>query len=256
MLAQRYFEESFALLEQLKSEQLPRIEEAAKLIAEAVAAGHTFYAWGGPHSSLPVQDIFWRAGGSLLVNAVFTPGLSLEDGPIRLTTAIERAEGVGQACFAEIGAEPGDVILLVSTSGRNAFPVEMAMAARDAGLKVIALTSMRYTEAVESRHKSGRKLYEFADVILDNLTVPGDARLEADQLPAPVGPTSGWVGCFILQALMVAVAEQLAEKGIEPPIYLAYNTEGREDYRARIETLRRTHGTRFGGVYSPKRAQK
>ncbi|MCZ7545450.1 MAG: sugar isomerase domain-containing protein [Anaerolineae bacterium] len=153
----------------------------------------------------------------------------------------------------EIGAEPGDVILLVSTSGRNAVPVEMAMAAREAGLKVIAVTSMAYTQAVTSRHSSGRKMYEFADVILDNLTVPGDARLTDERLPAPVGPTSGWVGCFVLQALMVAVAEKLAEKGIEPPTYLAYNTEGREDYRDRVERLRRTHATRFGGVYSPAR---
>ncbi len=253
MLAQRYFEEGFALLEQLQEENLPRIEAAAELIAQAVADGHTFYAWGGPHSSLPVQDIFWRAGGSLLVNLVLTPGLSLEDGPIRITSALERAEGIGRACFAEIGAEAGDVILLVSTSGRNAVPVEMAMAAKDAGLKVIAMTSLAYTQAVESRHSSGHKMYEFADVILDNLTVPGDARLTDDALPAPVGPTSGWVGCFLLQALMAAVNEKLNAKGVEPPIYLAYNTEGREAYREHVETLRRTHATPFGGITSPVR---
>lgn len=248
MLTQRYFEEGLRLLKQLQAEQLPRIEEAAELIAQAVAEGHSFYAWGGPHSSLPVQDIFWRAGGLLLVNAVFTPGLSLEDGPVRITTAIERAEGIGTAMFAEIGAEAGDVILLVSTSGRNAVPIEMAMAAKQAGLKVIALTSLAYSQAVESRHSSGRKMYEFADVILDNLTLPGDARLIDERLPAPVGPTSGWVGCFMLQALMVAVSEKLVAKGIEPPIYLAYNTEGREEYRDRMEHLRRTRGTRFGGI--------
>jgi uncharacterized phosphosugar-binding protein len=252
MLAQRYFEEGAMLLQALRA-QLPDIEQAAELIAQAVADGHTFYAWGGPHSSLPVQDIFWRAGVSLLVNAVLTPGLSLEDGPIRITSAIERAEGLGTAFFAEIGAEPGDVILLVSTSGRNPFPIEMAVAAQQAGLKVIALTSTAYSAAVESRHSSGRKMHEFADVILDNLTIPGDARITDDRLPAPVGPTSGWVGCFILQALMVEVAEKLVEKGIEPPIYLAYNTEGQEDYRDRIEHLRRTRGTRFGGIYSPRR---
>jgi uncharacterized phosphosugar-binding protein len=252
MLAQRYFEEGVTLLQALRT-QLPHIETAAELIAQAVADGHTFYAWGGPHSSLPVQDIFWRAGVSLLVNAVLTPGLSLEDGPIRITSAIERAEGLGTAFFTEIGAEPGDVILLVSTSGRNAFPIEMAVAAKEAGLKVIALTSTAYSAAVESRHSSGRKMHEFADVILDNLTIPGDARITDDRLPAPVGPTSGWVGCFILQALMVEVSEKLVEKGIEPPIYLAYNTEGRNDYRDRIEHLRRTRGTRFGGIYSPRR---
>jgi uncharacterized phosphosugar-binding protein len=198
------------LLQALRA-QLPHVEKAADLIAQAVADGHTFYAWGGPHSSLPVQDIFWRAGVSLLVNAVLTPGLSLEDGPIRITSAIERAEGLGTAFFAEIGAEPGDVILLVSTSGRNAFPIEMAVAAREAGLKVIALTSMAYSAAVEPRHSSGRKMHEFADVILDNLTIPGDARLTDDRLPAPVGPHPTVRGREV-QKLLLSAIETVREK--------------------------------------------
>ena len=130
MLAQRYLEKSLKLLECFRETQLQNVERAAELIAQAVADGHTLYAWGGPHSSLPVQDIFWRAGGSALVNAVLTPGLSLEQGPIYLTSFYERAEGAGGKFFAQIGAEPGDVIILVSTSGRNPFPIEMAMSAR------------------------------------------------------------------------------------------------------------------------------
>jgi uncharacterized phosphosugar-binding protein len=253
MLANRYFEKSLDLLKRLQDTQLENIEQAADVIAQAVADGHTLYAWGGPHSSLPVQDIFWRAGGLALVNPVFTHGLSLEVGPIYLTSFLERTEGAGKEFFSQIGAEPGDVIILLSTSGRNAFPIEMAMSARASGLKVIGVTSLTYTRAVTSRHSSGTKMYEYCDVVLDNLTVPGDAVLEDDRLPQKVGPTSGWVGCLILQALMAEVAERLAEKGVVPPIYFALNLDGQEEYVHYLNELRRERGTKFGGIYSPRR---
>ena len=253
MLAKKYFEHSFEMFQRLQDTQLENIQAAAELITKAIADGHTFYAWGGPHSSLPVQDIFWRAGGLAIVNPLFTPGLSLEVGPIYLTSFYERAEGAGEKFFEGIGAEPGDVLLLVSTSGRNAFPIEFASSAKKAGLKVIGMTSFAYSKSVESRHPSGKKMYEFCDVVLDNLTAPGDACLEDHRLPQKVGPTSGWVGCLMLQALMAEVAEQMAEKGIVPPIYFALNLDGQEDYVQYLEDLKRERGTKFGGIFSPRR---
>jgi uncharacterized phosphosugar-binding protein len=252
-LAVRYFDESLELLQRVRETQIERIEQAAERIAQAVAGGHTLYAWGGPHSNLPVQDIFWRAGGLALVNPLFSPGLSLENGPIYLTSFYERAEGAGRRYFEQIGAEAGDVIVLVSTSGRNAFPIEMAMAAKEAGLIVIGLTSLTYSQSVGSRHPSGRKMFELCDVVLDNLTAPGDAILADDRLPQKVGPTSGWVGCLMLQALMAEVAERLVEMGITPPIYFALNLDGSEEYVRWLDGLRRERGTRFGGITSPKK---
>ena len=253
MLARKYFENGFEMLTRLQNSQLENIEAAAELIAQAVADGHTFYAWGGPHSSLPVTDIFWRAGGLAIVNAVFTPGFNLEIGPLRPTAFLERAEGGGRDFFQLIGAEVGDVILLVSTSGRNAFPIEMAMSAKEAGLRVIGMTSLEYSNFVPSRHSSGSKMYEYCDLVLDNLTTPGDASLEDDRLPQKVGPTSGWVGCFILQALMSEVAERLVEKGIKPPIFYAGNMDGQEQYRDYQDNLLKNRSTKFGGIYSPAR---
>jgi uncharacterized phosphosugar-binding protein len=253
MLARRYFDKAFELFQRLREEQLANIEQAAEMIAQAVADGHTLYAWGGPHSSLPVQDIFWRAGGLALVNPIFTPGLSLEQGPLYLTSFYERTEGAGREFFAQIGGEPGDVIILLSTSGRNAFPVEMAMSAQEAGLKVIGVTSLTYTRSVTARHSLGKKMYELCDIVVDNLTAPGDAVLEDDRLPQKVGPTSGWMGCLILQALMAEVAERLAEKGVVPPIYFALNLDGQEEYSKYLYNLRRRCGTKFGGIYSPNR---
>jgi uncharacterized phosphosugar-binding protein len=252
-LAAQYFDRSLELLQRIRETQLDQIEQAAEMVARAVADGHTLYAWGGPHSNLPVQDIFWRAGGLALVNPLFAPGLSLEAGPIYLTSFYERVEGAGRQFFQQIGAEPGDVIILVSTSGRNAFPIEMAMSAKESGLTVIGMTSLLYSDSVGSRHPSGKKMYELCDIVLDNLTVPGDAILEDDRLPQKVGPTSGWVGCLMLQALMTEVAERLAQKGLVPPIYFALNLDGSEEYVRWLDELRRQRGTRFGGITSPRR---
>jgi len=252
-LAQQYLDKSLELLERVRGTQLERIEQAAEMIAQAVADGHTLYAWGGPHSNLPVQDIFWRAGGLALVNPLFAPGLSLENGPIYLTSFYERVQGAGEQYFQQIGAEPGDVVILVSTSGRNAFPIEMAMAAKEAGLVVIGMTSLAYSGSVASRHPTGKKMFEFCDVVLDNLTAPGDAILQDDRLPQKVGPTSGWVGCLVLQALMAEVAGRLADKGVVPPIYYALNLDGSEEYVRWLDGLRRERGTRFGGIYSPRK---
>jgi uncharacterized phosphosugar-binding protein len=252
MLARQYLEHAVELLEQLRATQLEKIEQAADMIAQAVVDGHTLYAWGGPHSSLPVQDLFERAGGLAILNAIIAPGLSYEYGPIRMGTWLERVEGYGKEFFARIGAEAGDVIILVSTSGRNAFPVEMAMSARQAGLRVIGVTSLAYTQAVEARHSSGTKMYQHCDVLLDNLAAPGDASLSHASLPQKVGPTSGWMGTLILQALMAEVAFRLAARGIEPPIRYAANAPtAQEEYRRRVLQMIERHATKFGGMRSP-----
>jgi uncharacterized phosphosugar-binding protein len=115
------------------------------------------------------------------------------------------------------------------------------------------LTSPAYSRAVASRHPSGKKMVDFCDVVLDNLTAPGDAILADDRLPQKVGPTSGWAGCLLLQALMAEVAGRLAEMGITPPIYFALNLDGSEDYVKWLDDLRRERGTRFGGIYSPRK---
>jgi uncharacterized phosphosugar-binding protein len=253
MLATKYLNHALELLQRLQETQLKNIEKAAEMIAQACAEGHTFYAWGGPHSSLPVQDIFERAGGLAIVNAVIAPGLSYEVAPIRVGMFLERVEGYGHFFFSKVGAEPGDVILLVSTSGRNPFPIEMAMSAKEAGLKVIGMTSMAYTNAVSSRHSSGTKMHEHCDIVLDNLTEPGDASIADERLPQKVGPTSGWMGCLILQTLMVEVAERLAERGITPPVRFAGNIDGQEEYRRSLFELIDKRSTKFGGIYSPRR---
>jgi len=250
MLAKKYIEHAYELLDELKEITLPNIEKAADLIVDAIENGHTLYAWGGPHSSLPVQDIYERAGGLAILNCVIAPGLTYEVNPIKVGMYLERVEGYGSFFFDKIGAEKGDVIILVSTSGRNPFPIEMAISAKKAGLKVIGMTSVKYTQAVDSRHSSGKKMYEFCDVVLDNRTEPGEGFLEYKGIPQKVGPTSGWMGIVILQSLMVEVAQRMADREITPPVRYAGNMPGQEGYREKIFELLQKNSTKFGALKS------
>ena len=96
MLAKAYLEKLFDALQQIEAQQLGKIEEAAEIISQAVIAGHRLFAFGCSHSGLPVQDIFYRAGGLMLVNPIFGPGLSLEDFPPTFSSKMERLEGYGR----------------------------------------------------------------------------------------------------------------------------------------------------------------
>lgn len=250
MLAKKYIEHAYQLLDEIQEHNLSNIEKAAKLIVDAIENGHTLYAWGGPHSSLPVQDLYERAGGLAILNCIITPGLTYEVYPIKVGMYLERIEGYGSFYFEKIGAQEGDVIILVSTSGRNPFPIEMAMSAKKTGLKVIGMTSMKYTKEVDSRHSSGKKMYEFCDVVLDNRAEPGEGFLEYKGIPQKVGPTSGWVGIVILQSLMVEVAQLMADRGITPPVRYAGNMPGQEEYRKKIFELLECNSTKFGALKS------
>lgn len=130
-------------------------------------------------------------------------------------------------------------MILVSVSGRNVVPIEMAQEAKKRGMKVIGLTSRKYTSAVSSRHPSGKKMYEFADVVLDAKIDPGDAVLKTEGAPQKFCPVSGVINPAILQALMAATIELLLQRGISPPVFLAANVEGGDEYNQKqLETYK------------------
>lgn len=234
MLAKEYLEKASAILKKIEESQLGKIEEAAEIISQAIVDGHMLFAFGCSHSSLPVQEIFYRAGGLMLVNPIFGPGLSLEDFPPTFTSKMERLEGYGRLLLDRLPTKAGDVLILVSVSGRNAVPVDMAMAARERGMKVIGLTSMEYTTSVSSRHSSGKRMYELVDVVIDNPAPAGDAILEVEGVPQKICPISGVTSCAILHALIAATVEKLLAKGFTPPVHLAANMPGGDEYNKRL----------------------
>lgn len=234
-LSSEYLDQARALLDRVQEEEQESMAQAAGLLADAVVGGQRIFAFGCTHSALPVQDIVYRAGGLMLINPIMGPGItSLETRPTTLTSAMEKLEGYADALLDASPIQAGDVLIVVSVSGRNAVPIEMARSAKDRGLKVIVLTSVAYSGSVESRHPSGAKAHDFADVVLDNKVDAGDAVLELEGVAQRFSPASGVTSTAILHAVVSGAIEKVVAAGVEPPVFLAANLDGGKEYNERL----------------------
>ena len=123
---------------------------------------------------------------------------------------------------------------MISNSGRNPAPVEMALEAKKRGATVIALTSLPHSTSVSSNDPSGKRLFEVADLVLDNGCPPGDALVKLEGLLPPVGPSTMVIGALILNAIVVQVAKTLLDRGVTPMVALSGNLEGAEEYNQKL----------------------
>ena len=187
--------------------------------------GGKFYTFGSGHSHMIAEELYLRAGGLALVHAILPPELMLHEMPNK-STYLERVEGYSQALVQLHRVEAKDTVMVISNSGRNAVPLEMCLEAKKKGAAVIAMTSMRHSSSCTSRHSSGKKMYEVADVTIDNCGDIGDASFPIEGLGYPIGATSNAVGIAIAQALVCRVVELLVQQGIEPPIFKSSNVDG------------------------------
>lgn len=234
-LAGQFFDAAIGLLERVRDEEAAHIGEAGRAIADAVAAGNKLFAFGAGHSSLPAQDVVYRAGGLALMNFLAVPGTTgIDIMPATLGSALERVDGLAGAVLDSSPASDGDVLVIISLSGRNALPVEMAMNARAIGLKVIGVTSVAYATETKSRHVSGTFLKDHCDIVLDSKITVGDAELTLEGIDAPFAPASTVVTSAIMQAVMAAAAGELVERGVEPPMLRSGNVDGGHEWNGRV----------------------
>ncbi|MFE2289348.1 SIS domain-containing protein [Streptomyces sp. NPDC059443] len=234
-LAGQFFDAAIGLLERVRDEEAAHIGEAGRAIADAVAAGNKLFAFGAGHSSLPAQDVVYRAGGLALMNFLAVPGTTgIDIMPATLGSALERVDGLAGAVLDSSPASDGDVLVIISLSGRNALPVEMAMNARAIGLKVIGVTSVAYATETKSRHVSGTFLKDHCDIVLDSKITVGDAELTLDGIDAPFAPASTVVTSAIMQAVMAAAAGELVDRGVEPPLLRSGNVDGGHEWNGRV----------------------
>jgi uncharacterized phosphosugar-binding protein len=239
-----YLERVQSLIKEVQEKERENIFKAAEMIAESLARGELLHVFGCAHSALLAQEIFYRTAGLVQLDLISALPLILIESATD-STWFERLEGYAARILDKHPITPGEIMLIISTSGRNSVVVEMALEAKKRGLKVIALTSLAYSNAVKSRHSSGKKLFELADIVIDNHTIPGDAIIEIRGVSTKVGPTSLVVGSAILHALIVRVIEIMVEKGLQPLLWHAanmpggdeYNTKYIKEYKAKIRHL-------------------
>ncbi|MEV0976888.1 SIS domain-containing protein [Streptomyces sp. NPDC049915] len=236
-LAGQFFDAAIGLLQRVRDEEAEGIRAAGGLLADTVAAGGNLFAFGAGHSSLAAQDVVYRAGGLALMNLLAVPGVvGVDVMPATLGSALERVDGLASAVLDSSPVRAGDALVIISLSGRNALPVEMAMNARALGVKVIGVTSVAYATQTRSRHVSGTYLKDHCDIVLDSKIAVGDAELSVETIPAPFAPASTVVTSALLQAVMATAAGALADRGIEPPLLRSGNVDGGHEWNGRILT--------------------
>ena len=231
--AVRYFAHAQNKLQQVLEHELPNIKIAADYVTESCKNGGKFYVFGSGHSHMIAEELYLRAGGLALVHGILPPELMLHE-MANKSTYLERVEGYSQALVELYRVEARDTVMVISNSGRNAVPVEMCLAAKEKGAKVIAMTSMQHSANCTSRHSSGKKMYEIADVTIDNWGEPGDAAFPIEGLDSTIGPTSSITGITIAQALVCQVVDNLVKEGIEPPVFKSSNVDGGDEHNNRM----------------------
>jgi uncharacterized phosphosugar-binding protein len=245
MIFTDYFRELHAMLERIESGQAEAIGRAASIVARSLAAEGVIHVFGSGHSHMISEEAFYRAGGVAAVNPILDPRLIFLQGAMESTWA-EREEGYGAKVMADVDARAGDCAILASNSGRNAVPIEVALWFQKHGVPIVAITNLTQSREVSSRHSSGRKLFEIADVAIDNCVPSGDACVRVPGLPEAMAPASTVAGAAIVNAILLEAVAELCRAGTPPPVLRSANTGDPTDaensrklgkYAARIRLL-------------------
>jgi uncharacterized phosphosugar-binding protein len=229
----RYLLEAGRLVDRLLVDEWSRIRAGAELMAETLARGGVIHAFGTGHSHMLAEELFYRAGGLVRVEPILFEGLMLHAGA-RLSTALERLPGLGEAILEEHPMAEGDVLVVASNSGGNVVGSVLAQRARDRGVRVIAIESVAHATSKSRRHKDVPLLDAIADVVVDNGGCVGDAAVAIDGFTTRVAPTSTVTGAAILNAMVAEAVGILVERGTPPEVYTSANLDGGDATNARF----------------------
>jgi uncharacterized phosphosugar-binding protein len=242
-----------ATLDAIEATQLGAVRLASARFARSMHAGRRVHRFGTGHSRMAVEEVFPRYGSFPGFHPIVELSMTFHNPVVgangqRQAMFLENVQGFGPVLWRNFATSPDDCLLAVSTSGCNAVTVDVALEARRLGLFVVALTSMDHARSSESKHESGRKLFEVADVVLDQCAPAGDAAVRVPGLETPVAPVSSVSACTVVNLVKAEVARLLTEAG-QPPkvltaaVHLGARRSGElfeetyDDYRRRVGVL-------------------
>ena len=228
-----YLPKVFELLERVETEQYANLQAAARLMADAIQKDQLIHVYGGGgHTTLPVGEMFFRAGGLCNIDPCMETGLSVFN-QAQKYLALERCENYGRAIMSYYDIQPGEVLLLYHNIGTNAATIDAALAAKERGAVIVAISSAAWQKGLPAdyplRHSSGKNLNELADVCIDDYNPLGDTVVELPGFGTPIAPISNIVDFYIAHRLEIECAKECLARGVQPPFWHSANVPGGDE---------------------------
>ncbi len=231
-----YVEKAIANIRKVVDEQGGNIHRAAEMMADAIAADKLINVYaGGGHTTLAMGEMFFRAGGLSNINPIMETGLSVFNQALKYLE-LERTVNFGRSIMKYYDLQKDDLLIIFHNIGINPAPIDAAMEAKERGVKIIAVASSHWQNEMPAdhfiRHPSGKNLFDFADVCIDDFNPVGDAIVNVPGLDTPIGPVSNVVDFTIAHLLEIETVRICLERGIVPPVWNSANTPGGDEKNA------------------------
>ncbi|RBP44272.1 putative phosphosugar-binding protein [Roseimicrobium gellanilyticum] len=252
--ALRFLEASERLLTRARAQE-SQIQQAADWFAETILKGQMVHVFASGHSRIMVEEMWPRYGSFPGFNPIVELSLTFHNLVVgangqRQAMFLENVSGFAARILRNFALQEGDCALVISSSGCNVVPVEIAEEFQKRGVRVVALISQEHSDASTSRHRDGKKLQDFADLVLDTGAPIGDAMVKIDNLETPVAPGSTVGGCLIINAIKAEVADRLTKAGHPPKVLTAGAVCGAEKATALFEAAYDEHARRISRYYA------
>ena len=252
-LTEIYLEKCTVIIEKIKAQQ-QQIQQTAQWFAESILAGRVVHLFGSGHSRIMVEEMWPRYGSFPGFNPIVELSLTYHNnvtGPNgqRQAMFLENVSGLAERILRNFNLNEKDCALIVSSSGCNIVPIEMAELFQQKKIKTVALITKDHSAKSKSKRADGKKLSDFADIILDSGAPAGDSMIYIDGLETPVSPGSTVGGVMIINCIKAEVAKLLTEAGQPPKVLTAASVVGDEKAKALFEAAYDEHANRMAELY-------
>ena len=249
-----YLDKCSQLLETIRA-QSESIQIASDIFAESILAGRMVHVFGSGHSRIPVEEMWPRYGSFPGFNPIVELSLTFHNLVVgangqRQAMFLENVSGLAERILRNFDIAPPDSALVVSSSGCNIVPIEIAEGFQKRNIKVVTVIGKQHSEASNSKDPRGKKMQDFSEVVLDTGIPPGDAMVYVDGLDTPVSPGSSVGSCAIINAIKAEVAARLTAAGQPPKVLTGSCIVGTERATELFEAAYDEHGRRVSQYYS------
>ncbi|AQT83794.1 putative sugar isomerase [Paenibacillus larvae subsp. larvae] len=232
-MLQQYFTKVQELLDVVLAEEQQQMKKTGDLLAKTIENDGVIYMFGSGHSHILTEEVFYRAGGLAPVYPILIEPLMLHLGAAA-SSQNERKNDYVRSHLEGYPISDRDALIVISTSGLNPVPVDVALFARERGAIVMAITSTAYAATQHSRHKAGLFLKDAADIVLDNHVPEGDAVLGLPETLVKFASVSSIVGIAMIQGMLAECISKLSANNADIPVFKSGNVTGADDYNSRL----------------------